>query len=306
MKYFFAAAVNLLTMVSISFSQNTNGRAMIVHVNGEVQNLTSGNQILKIGSILSLSDSIRLGKNASVTLLEWDGQLHLYTGSFRLRADSMRNEVIQKLIDQNLQSQNWLETVKKGTQNNFRSGSGNQLNMIYPRNTRLRKAPSQLKWTDVDKPDTEFEVSLRCYENDIAFDERTKSYSLNLSPDISIEAARQYFWFVRDVYSELSEVPSAVGFYVLSSKELDKLEKETKTIESIMNYDTLSVAYQLLYANLLISYELYDECKSLLDKLVKQDNHNKLVYTFYAIVYDKMDMIMDSRKYIEYADKYGN
>ncbi|MBL7961584.1 hypothetical protein JNL27_15225, partial [bacterium] len=262
--------------------------------------------MLKTGTILASKDSLFLGEKATITILEEDGKIATYSQSFRLEGKSECDATLQKLLKQGIQSQNWIESAKKKPRNNFRSNTTDNISMVYPRNTRLRKLPEQLNWTILSKSGSEYEVSIRCYENDFSYDQTTKSNSLNIGTDVSLSSGRQYYWFVRDVFSELSEVPSAVWFNVLDTKEIKKLEQERQTIASIMNNDTLSVAYKMLYANLLMSYELYDECKLLLDDLSKQDGHNYLLHTFYAIIYDKMDLISDSRKYIDYTDQYKN
>ncbi|KAB2881364.1 hypothetical protein F9K33_01070 [bacterium] len=278
---------------------------MIVSISGDVRCATSQPAILKTGTILASKDSLFLGEKATITILEEDGKVTTYSQSFRLASKSECNPTLQKLLKQGIQSQNWIESAKKKPRNNFRSNTTDNISMVYPRNTRLTKLPERLNWTVLTKSESEYEVSIRCYENDFSYDHTTGNNSLDISSDISLSIGQQYYWFVRDVFSELSEVPSAVWFNVLDTKEIKKLEQERQTVAFIMNNDTLSVAYQMLFANLLMSYELYDECKSLLDDLSKQDGQNHLLHTFYAIIYDKMDLISDSRKYIEYTDQYS-
>lgn len=306
MRFLFKFAVFLLLLWDNTMAQESSGIAIVVNVNGEVQRISSKNKKLKTGNVLSNNDSISLSKNATITLLEQDGRLVAYDRSFRLNSQLVANTIVQKLIRQNAQIQNWIESARKTPKNNFRSQTDSEITMSYPRNTRLRKSPDQLSWKGPVKTDTEFGVSLRCYDNDFSYDEVTKSNSLRLGSDVSISPKRQYYWYVRDVHSELSEVPPAVWFYVLSPQELHNLELEKTTIMSIMKQDTLSVAYQLLYVNLLMSYELNDECLIVLDSICKTDPHNSVTQTFYAILFDKMEMINESQKYIDYSDKFGN
>ncbi|MBL7994378.1 hypothetical protein JNM05_03310 [bacterium] len=277
---------------------------MIVSVSGDVRCVTSQAAILKTGAILESKDSLFLSEKATISILEEDGKIRTYRQSFRLAGKSESNATVQKLLKQAMQNQSWIESAKKKPRNNFRSTTVDNIQMVYPRNTRLKKLPGRLNWTILSKSDNEYEVSIRCYENDFSYDQSTKGSSLNIDTVVSLLTGKQYYWFVREVFSELSEVPSAVWFYVLDAKEIKKLEQERHTLASIMNNDTLSVAYKMLYANLLMSYELYEDCKSILDDLSKHDGHNHLVNTFYAIIYDKMDLISDSRKYIEYTDQY--
>ncbi|MBL7994851.1 hypothetical protein JNM05_05715, partial [bacterium] len=238
---------------------------MIISVSGDVRCVTSQLAILTTGTILASRDSLFLGEKATISILEEDGKITTYSQSFRLAGKSECDPTLQKLLDQGIQSQAWIESAKKKPRNNFRSNTTDDISMVYPRNTRLRKLPERLNWTIVSKSDGEYEVSIRCYENDFSYDQITKSNSLTINSDASLSTGKQYYWFVRDVFSELSEVPSAVWFYVLDAKEIKKLEQERQTLASIMNNDTLSVAYKMLYANLLMSYELYEDCKSILD-----------------------------------------
>lgn len=288
------------------YAQEGQATAMVIQINGDAFVVGSSKLKLKTGSILSPNDSVDMNRMSTLLILDSDGKIKEYNRSFKLSQASAPNPIINKLILQGSRNQSWFKSAKSSVRNNLRSDTEAEITMVYPRNTRLRQAPDQLTWTTSSQSDSDFEVSLRCYENDFSYDEITKNNSLRLPSGIAIPSSRQYYWFVRNMHTELSEIPPAVWFNVLDQKENQKLQKEKQTIAEIMQNDTLSVAFQLLYVNLLMSYELYYDCKMILDKIVKLDPSNSIIYTFYAAIYDKTDMLSESRKYIEYADRYGH
>ena len=285
------------------FAQESEGNAIVVKVKGAAECIGLKAVKLRSGSLIHAKDSIYLPVGSDMTVLGEDGSVIYYESSFRLTIPGEKNELVHQLMRQNLKHAEWLASVKKKPKNNFRAHSDKDMFMLFPRNTKLTDSPHRLTWKASKDLDTKFEVSMRCYENDFTYDELTRNESIELGSSVSIVPDKQYYWFVREANTELSEMPPAVWFSILSGKDIEKFTSEKKTLASILAQDTLSVAFQLLYANLLISYELYDESRRVLDAVSSIEPHNPVVHTFYAVVFDKMDMLRESQKYIEYSDQ---
>lgn len=290
---------------SLLFSQEY-GNAIVVDIKGEATESGTITAKLKTGSMIHVSDSVYLSPGSGITILGEDGSLTHYERSFRVPGSLTRNELLKRLMHQRTKYADWLASAKKNPKNHFRAVSENDMFMVFPRNTKLTKPPERLIWKASNEPDNKFEVSLRCYENDFSYDELTTDQNVVLGSDVSIFHEKQYYWFVRKPTAELSEIPPAVWFSVLSRSDIEKFESEKKTLESIMHHDTLSVSFQLLYANLLISYELYEECRIVLDAISATEPHNPVLKTFYAVIFDKMEMTREAQKYIEYTDQIGH
>ncbi len=208
-------------------------------------------------------------------------------------------------MHQSIKHSDWVASAKEGMRNNIRGASDNDLFMLSPRNTKLTRPPERLTWKASNDSDAKFAVSLRCYETDFSYDALTQNDSFTLATDVSIFPEKQYYWFVHKTDADLSEMPPAVWFSVLSARNIEKLNAEKNTLQTIMRHDTLSVAFHLLYANLLISYELYEECRNVLNAAATVEPRNPVVQTFYAVIFDKMEMVRESQKHIEYSEQIG-
>lgn len=287
------------------FSQESGGNAIVVAMKGEASYIGANTVNLSTGTVINTNDSIYMLPGSTLTVLEEDGSIKNYGRSFRVPGIEKRDTLLHQLLHQSMKYVDWLASVKKGTRNHARAGSENDMFMLFPRNTKLTRPPERLTWKASAEPDTKFEVALRCYENDFSYDELTKNENIVLGTGVPIVCSKQYYWFVRKTNTDLSEIPSAVWFSVLSKQDIEKLETEKKTLISIMHQDTMSVAFQLLYANLLMSYELYEECRNVLNAASAVEPRNPVVQTFYAVIFDKMEMVRESQKYIEYSDQIG-
>jgi hypothetical protein len=248
---------------------------------------------------------VYLSPGSGITILGEDGSLTHYERSFRVPGTITRNELLKRLMHQRMKYTDWLASAKKNPKNHFRAVSENDMFMAFPRNTKLTKPPERLIWKAPNQPDNKFEVSLRCYENDFSYDVSTKNESLTLGTDVVIFPEKQYYWFVRKTNMDLSQIPTAVWFSVLHKQDIQKFESDRNTLASIMHQDTVSTAYQLLFANLLITYELYEDCRNVLNAVSAVEPSNQIVQTFYAVIFDKMEMVRESQKYIEYSTQIG-
>lgn len=286
-------------------SQEIGGNALIVEMKGEARYVGNRTVILKTGVVIETNDSIYLPVGSYVRVMGEDGLAINYDRSFRVQGSEKRHELLRQLMHQSIKHSDWLASAKEGMRNNIRATSDKDLFMLSPRNTKLTRPPERLTWKASNDSDAKFAVSLRCYETDFSYDALTQNDSFTLATDVSIFPEKQYYWFVHKTDTDLSEMPAAVWFNVLSARDIEKLNAEKNTLKTIMRHDTLSVAFHLLYANLLMSYELYEECRKVLDNISPAESRNPVVQTFYAVIFDKMEMVYESQKYIEFSDQIG-
>jgi hypothetical protein len=294
------AATFILFAFSEIFGQDAS--AVVVDLKGEARCYRGTELRLRIGSALFDNDSITLSKNSSLILLTNEGKHLTVDRSVRWNIKVKSQSLISLLIARQCEQTEWLAGISKNSQNNKRSGSDPEILMLFPRNTALFEPPNKLTWKIKEKRSEKTEVSLRCYENDFSFDESSNGDSLDLKPVTVLSRGQQYFWYARDASAELSDIPPAVWFKILTHDQIVKLETDKKTIATILNQETESVSFKLLYANLLISHELYYDCKRFLDRLPAAERENQMIDTFYAVLYDKMELPDESRKYIEYSE----
>ena len=301
MKLFKSIAVTFaLFACSEIFGQDAS--AVVVDLKGEARCYRGTEISLRIGSTLFDNDSIALGENSSLILLTAEGKHQTIDHSVRWKGRIKSQTLINLLIARQYEQTEWMAGIAKNSQKNMRSGSEREILMLFPRNTALFEPPEKLMWKTKEKRSDRIDVSLRCYDSDFSFDESSNGDSLDLKAVTALSRGQQYFWYARDASSELSDIPPAVWFKILTREQLEKLETDKKMIETILNHETESVSFKLLYANLLISHELYYDCKRFLDRLPAAERENQMIDTFYAVLFDKMEMSDESRKYIEYSE----
>ncbi len=285
------------TLVSQSVS------AVVIQVNGEAFRAGQSDFRLRTGSTVVDHDSIVLSGHSSITLLEPDGMIKKFDRSLRWKAPIEREPLVESLVRQNFGLNEWLTRAGRMERQHRRAAIDQSVVMVYPRNSALQNPPTHLVWRRNGNENIKVDVSIRCYENDFSYDDAVASDSLSLAHVPLQEPGKQYFWYVRESSSELSDIPTAVWFRILSSSQRQKFEKEKETLASILKQDTSSVAYELLYANLLISYELYEECRQTLERLAITEKQNPMINTFFAVIYDRMELPDESQKYIDYSEQ---
>ncbi len=301
----FTVLVALYGIENLYTQEMPAGMGIIVGVTGDVTVVQSGKAVpAQIGRMIVPDDSIALKPPATVTVLDANGSQQIFVKPFRakeaIQAAGVASNFAAQLIEQHQQSRQWLAAAGKSLSNTIRSEmKATPIELIFPRNTKLLEPPTCLKWKSSDQAEN-YQVSIRCYENDFSFQETTEGGTFSL-PDfgIDIEPNRQYYWYAQDPQEDIGKTPTPAWFMLLSQSDIDKYRYETQLLKSVLGPDTVQTAYRLLYVNVLIRFELYDLARQTIESVLADDPRNSTATMFYAMILDKMDLPLQSRKYVE-------
>lgn len=259
---------------------------------------------IKKGMYLFENDSVVISKKGAVLILDsLDRFVQLdRSGKFVLTRETGESGS-RRFFREWVAARTWFDKSRNKKWDALRSGGDNMILLDSPRNTKLRQVPQTLSWSAKKLPES-LEISVRCYDNDYAFKKEIRGSQFSAAGELDVEPGPQYFWTVQDAKADISSAPAVVWFSVMSAGEAAALEQETQLLKAIMRSDTVSVAYQLLYAGLLQRYGLLEECRAVLDAVLASEPDHPVALMFYARLMEQMDLPEQTKRYIELTDKY--
>ncbi len=279
--------------------------AVVLDVKGKCE-IAKGEKPARIkkGMFLYELDSLVISKKGAVLILDSLDRFVQFdrSGKFvltRKTGDSGSGRFFREWVA----ARTWFDKSRNKKWDALRSGGDYMIMLDSPRNTKLRKVPQTLSWSAKKLPET-LELSVRCYDNDYSFKKEIKGSPFNAAGELEIEPGPQYFWTVQNAKTDISSAPAVVWFSVMPAGEAAALEQETMLLKAIMRSDTVSAAYQLLYAGLLQQYSLFEECRTVLDAVLALEPNHSVALMFYARLMEQMDLPEQTKRYIELTDKY--
>lgn len=244
-------------------------------------------EILKPFDVVSLGDSIEVGREGGVRLLWKDGTVEWLRSSRRVKEIGLKEAGIGLVLERGAAVRHWLNALDTERPNNYRSETLEGVQLTYPRNTNLRSAPEKLEWKGPAKRN--YHVSLRCYDNGYSLVSDITDSTLNLDAG-DVQPGLTHYWTVEYAGQNISDIPPAAWFAVLTPDQTSKVVADLVHLKTVMAPDTHAVSFLLLKATLLTTYELYAEAASLLTAIRDSQGKSDIIQGTLAFIYDKMDM----------------
>lgn len=301
-KYFLLSIILMMLTGALLHAQSP--AAVVLDVRGKCRLIANGaDKPVKNGMFVNSRDSLVIPPKGAVLLMDsLDRYITVITSSAYIMPAGESDKTGQ-FFREWLAARQWFEKTRKKGWDVLRSSSDQAVILNSPRNTRLFTLPLELTWT-AKQSKRAFEISVRCYENDFSFKKSVRDNRFTLPDDIGLEQGLQYYWTVQPERSDISQSPTPVWFSVLSADQRKSFDEESNVLNLIMDKDTSSTSYRLLYANLLLKHQLYHDCRITLERVLSTEPQNPAALMFYARIMEQMDLPEQTKQYIELTDKY--
>lgn len=281
------------------FAQTDND-AMVLQHNGIVKLIDADrSSIVKAGTLIDDGDSLWLDARATVTILDVTGAQHIYRQPARVRISrqSQTDPLAVKFIRQMASINEWSKTAAEKM--TVRSGNATETFFQSPRNSKLLNKPQRLSW--IENTVQKFDVAVRCYDNDYTFDDTVTGNTYLLSEKITIQHGTLYHWYVKPHYETTPQIPAAVWFSVMNESEKQQWLSESNHLKTIS--DTTTVEYKLLYAQLLLQYEMNQDAKIILDEILKMEPYQSTAQILMAVTCERLEMIPEALHALKLSQK---
>ncbi len=293
-----------VTFLAYSALHAQNPAAIVLDVKGTCRVSRSGAPVfIKKGMFVYENDSLNISAKGAVLLLDSLDRFITVKQSGRYLMPETENAEPRRFFQEWLAARQWFEKTRKKSWDGLRSSSGQEIMLKSPRNTRLRESPGSLNWTAKQGQPT-VELSIRCYENDFSFRSTLRDNRFRITDELGLEKGQQYHWSVQPEKGDLTSAPVPVWFEIMTEQQKAQFTEEHILLKDIMARDTLSVAYSLLYAQLLHRHRLFQECRAELESLMKKEADHPVALMFYARIMDQMDLPEQTKRYIELTEKF--
>ena len=301
-KYFLLSIILMILTGALLHAQSP--AAVVLDVRGKCRLIANGaDKPVKNGMFVNSRDSLVIPPKGAVLLMDSLDRYITVNQSKTYIMPVGDADKTGQFFREWLAARQWFEKTRKKGWDVLRSSSDQAVNLNSPRNTRLFTMPRELTWT-AKQSKRAFEISIRCYENDFAYKTSVRENRFSLPDDIGLEKGAQYFWTVQPERADISQSPTPVWFSVLSTDQKKVFDEESDVLNLIMNKDTSSTAYRLLYANLLLKHQLFHDCRTVLERVMATEPQNSAALMFYARIMEQMDLPEQTKHYIELTEQY--
>ncbi len=250
---------------------------------------------LFVGSSITDRDSILIGKNSSVRILEENGIIREVTSSFRLKPNGKENR-LRKIFESGESLLVWAKRrVNEGVS---RGSSVVDVDLKSPRNTALLESPEWLTWETASHKES-FQLFLRCYENDFAKEVKVQGRKYSLDSK-QIESGRKYYWQIGD------ETENLAWFRVLGRNEIINFRNDINFLNDVLGKDTVGISYLLLKTQICLNFELHQDALACIRAVLQRDPENSVANRQLARVYDALNLIDESINSLRLSMKFEN
>ena len=287
-------------LLTLSWLNGQEPAAIVLSVQGQAY---FGNVSLCTGSVIRSGDSLRLSGKSQLRMLLRNGKVETQLRSGVFRSSPLTDSTLQTIFASSENIDRWYQLISVQPKTSVRA-SEEALTLVFPRNSSLLDKPAKLSWqTELDGP---YECSLRCYEDDFSYDAECSQDNLVLMEDPFISEGKTYFWYARPLNTDLSALPPASWFKVLSQEDRTRLENELGLLTATLEADTASVAFKLLKCNILLNFELHHDVLTQLDEVLSVEPTNKVAHIYRALTCERMDLDMQSRNALQMVGRLSH